>query len=93
MLERLKALLLCAAQAQESKMTWPISQSGGNSTQYKAQQEAVAAIKNLPKPSPFPPALQFGGQSVDKIMSKAAGLDSTTSITYWMGKPQPSDLE
>ncbi|TFZ44925.1 RHS repeat protein [Stenotrophomonas maltophilia] len=104
MLERLKTLS-CAAlaivalgciapavvQAQESKITWRISQPGGNSTQYKTQQAAVAAIKNLPAPSPFPPEFQFGWQSVDKIKSKVVGLDGTTSITYWMGKAQPSD--
>lgn len=104
MLERLKTLsravlaivaLGCIApavvQAQESKITWRISQPGGDATQYKTQQAAVAAIKNLPAPSPFPPEFQFGWQSVDKIKSKIVGLDGTTSITYWMGKSQPSD--
>lgn len=104
MLERLKTIS-CAvlaivalgcfapvvAQAQESKISWRISQPGGNSTQYKTQQAAVAAIKNLPAPSPFPPEFQFGWQSVDKIKSKVVDLNGNTSITYWMGKSQPSD--
>lgn len=104
MLERLKTIL-CAvlaivavgcfapavAQAQESKITWRISQPGGNSTQYKTQQQAVQAIKSLPAPSPFPPEFQFGWQSVDKIKSKVVDLNGNTSITYWMGKAQPSD--
>ena len=79
------------AQAQESKITWRISQPGGNSTQYKTQQQAVQAIKSLPAPSPFPPEFQFGWQSVDKIKSKVVDLNGNTSITYWMGKSQPSD--
>ena len=104
MLERLK-IISCAvlaivavgcfapavAQAQESKITWRISQPGGNSTQYKTQQQAVQAIKSLPAPSPFPPEFQFGWQSVDKIKSKVVDLNGNTSITYWMGKSQPSD--
>jgi YD repeat-containing protein len=104
MLERLKTIS-CAvlaivavgcfapavAQAQESKITWRISQPGGNSTQYKTQQQAVQAIKSLPAPSPFPPEFQFGWQSVDKIKSKVVDLNGNTSITYWMGKAQPSD--
>ena len=104
MLDRLKKTISCAAlalialgsmaaQAQESKTTWRISQPGGNSTQYKTQQEAVQAIKSLPAPSPFPPDFQFGWNSVDKIKSKVVGLDGNTSITYWMGKSQPSDPE
>ena len=80
-----------AAQAQESKTTWRISQPSGNSTQYKTQQEAVQAIKSLPAPSPFPPEFQFGWQSVNSIKSKAVDLEGNTSITYWMGKSQPSD--
>ncbi|UWU59190.1 DUF6531 domain-containing protein [Stenotrophomonas maltophilia] len=104
MLERLKTLS-CAVlaivavggfapavvQAQESRITWRISQPGGDATQYKTQQAAVAAIKNLPAPSPFPPEFQFGWQSVDKIKSKVVDLNGNTSITYWMGKAQPSD--
>ncbi|WP_295553771.1 RHS repeat-associated core domain-containing protein [uncultured Stenotrophomonas sp.] len=104
MLERLKTIS-CAvlaivavggfapavAQAQESKITWRISQPGGDATQYKTQQAAVTAIKNLPAPSPFPPEFQFGWQSVDKIKSKVVDLNGNTSITYWMGKSQPSD--
>lgn len=82
-----------SAQAQESKTTWRISQPSGNSTQYKTQQEAVQAIKSLPAPSPFPPEFQFGWSSVDKIKAKKVGLDGNTSITYWMGKSQPSDPE
>ncbi|WP_401742406.1 RHS repeat-associated core domain-containing protein [Stenotrophomonas geniculata] len=81
------------AQAQESKITWRISQPGGDATQYKTQQAAVAAIKNLPAPSPFPPDFQFGWQYVDKIKSKVVDLNGNTSITYWMGKTQPSDPE
>ncbi len=104
MLERLKSLSRAAlviaalsgitptmAQAQESKVTWRISQPGGDATQYKTQQAAVAAIKNLPAPSPFPPEFQFGWQYVDKIKSKVVDLNGNTSITYWMGKAQPSD--
>ena len=104
MLERLKTILCavlaivavgCIApavvQAQESKITWRISQPGGDATQYKTQQAAVAAIKNLPAPSPFPPEFQFGWQYVDKIKSKVVDLNGNTSITYWMGKTQPSD--
>ncbi|ALA86880.1 type IV secretion protein Rhs [Stenotrophomonas maltophilia] len=104
MLERLKTIS-CAvlaivavggfapavAQAQESRITWRISQPGGDATQYKTQQAAVAAIKNLPAPSPFPPEFQFGWQYVDKIKSKVVDLNGNTSITYWMGKAQPSD--
>ncbi|WP_457395705.1 hypothetical protein, partial [Roseateles sp. P5_E1] len=30
---------------------------------------------------------------MDKIKSKKVGLDGNTSITYWMGKSQPSDPE
>ncbi|MEN6683445.1 RHS repeat-associated core domain-containing protein [Stenotrophomonas pavanii] len=104
MLERLKSIS-CAvlaivavgcfapavAQAQESKITWRISQPGGDATQYKTQQAAVAGIKNLPAPSPFPPEFQFGWQYVDKIKSKVVDLNGNTSITYWMGKAQPSD--
>lgn len=82
-----------SAEAQESKTTWRISQPGGNSTQYKTQQEALQAIKSLPAPSPFPPDFQFGWNFVDKIKSKVVGLDGNTSITYWMGKSQPSDPE
>lgn len=106
MLERLKTLsravlamiaLGCfasaVAQAQESKITWRISQPGGDATQYKTQQAAVAAIKNLPAPSPFPPEFQFGWQYVDKIKSKVVDLNGNTSITYWMGKSQPADPE
>ncbi|CAM4127957.1 RHS repeat-associated core domain-containing protein [Stenotrophomonas pavanii] len=106
MLERLKTIS-CAvlamvavgcfapavAQAQESRITWRISQPGGDATQYKTQQAAVAAIKNLPAPSPFPPDFQFGWQYVDKIKSKVVDLNGNTSITYWMGKTQPSDPE
>ena len=104
MLERLKTLSRAVlaivavgfvapavAQAQESKITWRISQPGGDAAQYKTQQAAVAAIKNLPAPSPFPPEFQFGWQSVDKIKSKVVDLNGNTSITYWMGKTQPSD--
>ncbi|WP_439448406.1 RHS repeat-associated core domain-containing protein [Stenotrophomonas sp. ATs4] len=104
MLERLKTLSRAVlaivavgcfapavAQAQESRITWRISQPGGNSTQYKTQQQAVQAIKSLPAPSPFPPEFQFGWQSVDKIKSKVVDLNGNTSITYWMGKTQPSD--
>ncbi len=61
------------AHAQESKITWRISQPGGDATQYKTQQAAVAGIKNLPAPSPFPPEFQFGWQYVDKIKSKVVG--------------------
>ena len=66
MLERLKTLSRAAlaivalgcfapavAQAQESKITWRISQPGGDATQYKTQQAAVAGIKN---PAPSLPA-------------------------------------
>ncbi|MGS1319659.1 RHS repeat-associated core domain-containing protein [Stenotrophomonas geniculata] len=104
MLERLKtiscAMLAIVAvggfapavvQAQESRITWRMSQPGGDATQYKTQQAAVAAIKNLPAPSPFPPEFQFGWQYVDKIKSKVVDLNGNTSITYWMGKAQPSD--
>ncbi|WP_340568935.1 RHS repeat-associated core domain-containing protein [Stenotrophomonas sp. G106K1] len=104
MLERLKSLSCAAlaiialsgitptvAQAQESKITWRISQPSGDATQYKTQQAAVAAIENLPAPSPFPPEFQFGWQYVDKIKSKIVDLNGNTSITYWMGKTQPSD--
>ncbi|AWH33208.1 RHS repeat-associated core domain-containing protein [Stenotrophomonas sp. SAU14A_NAIMI4_8] len=80
-----------ASQAQESKTTWRISQPSGNSTQYKTQQAAVQAIKSLPAPSPFPPEFQFGWQSVNSIKSKVVDLEGNTSITYWMGKSQPSD--
>ncbi len=51
----------------------------------------MQAIKSLPAPSPFPPEFQFGWQSVDKIKSKVVDLNGNTSITYWMGKAQPSD--
>jgi len=82
-----------AAQAQESKTTWRISQPSGNSTQYKTQQAAVQAIQSLPAPSPFPPELQFGWKSVNSIKSTVVDLEGNTSITYWMGKSQPSDPE
>ncbi|MEG2977930.1 MAG: hypothetical protein RR831_00280, partial [Stenotrophomonas sp.] len=82
-----------AAQAQESKKTWRISQPSGSSTQYKTQQAAVQAIQSLPAPSPFPPEFQSGWKSVNSIKSTVVDLEGNTSITYWMGKSQPSDPE
>jgi len=96
-LPHLAVAIICTcivpAAAQESRVTWHITQPAGNATAYATQQDAVRALASLPAPSPFPPALQFGWKSVNTIKSKTVSLDGTLSITYWMGKSAPLDPE
>ena len=90
-------LMLCAclcqpaAWGQESGKEWRISEPSGQSTVYNTQPEAVDAIKALPAPNGYPPEFQIGWQSVDKIKSQKVSESGDISITYWMGKAQPSD--
>jgi hypothetical protein len=59
------------AQAQESKITWRISQPGGDATQYKTQQAAVAGIKNLPaQPVPAGVPVRLAVRRQDQVESR-----------------------
>ena len=102
MLERLKIHFVCragdrcrwllrpaVAQAQESRSPGAFRSPAA----MRPVQDPAAAVQRSRtfRTSPFPPEFQFGWQSVDKIKSKVVDLNGNTSITYWMGKSQPSD--
>jgi hypothetical protein len=82
-----------AAQAQESKTTWRISQPSGNASDFKTQQEALQAVKTLPVPPGVPADLQYFWEAVKTIKSKSVHYGGALSITYWMGLFPPTDPE
>ncbi|WP_367381219.1 hypothetical protein [Stenotrophomonas cyclobalanopsidis] len=106
MLNRLKALsraavamlvLGCmaplAAQGQESRITWRISQPAGNASEFSTQQEAVEAFKTLPVPPGVPAEYQHAWANVKTIKSKSVAFGGSVAITYWIGMSEPTDPE
>ncbi|MDN8654501.1 RHS repeat-associated core domain-containing protein [Stenotrophomonas indicatrix] len=82
-----------AAQAQESKTTWRISQPAGNTSEFSTQKEAVEAFKSLPVPSGVPAEYQRVWANVKTIKSKSVAFGGSVAITYWIGMSEPTDPE
>ncbi|WP_254051373.1 RHS repeat-associated core domain-containing protein [Stenotrophomonas sp. SAU14A_NAIMI4_5] len=82
-----------AAQGQESKITWRISQPAGNASEFSTQQEAVEAFKTLPVPPGVPAEYQHVWANVKTIKSKSVAFGGSVAITYWIGMSEPTDPE
>ncbi|WP_295928542.1 RHS repeat-associated core domain-containing protein [uncultured Xanthomonas sp.] len=87
----LAAGLVNVAQAEESKRTWTLVDSDGASHgQYTTQEQAAAAIKDLPPPDAYVPEFY---KYADQIKSQEILENGDVKITYWNGKELPTDPE